>query len=427
MPRFSRAEAALLLIPILIIPAVIMAQKWNAANRPRSVPVAVVPKPRPLPFPNLYADAVANTQFISPSPDGKTIYTGDIGGRIKYSVWDARTGGLIRSHIIPGSHYAGAVFSPSGKLMAFRFDSPSHGDSVLLFDRARGLHKLRIWKREATGHGFDLNDDVVAMPTDDTMRLFSTRNGKRVGELSHRADDFYPTKPRFSPDGKQLLWIGFTLHKPESYANGNANDEIVWFDVKSRKLINAVDLPQMEIANACFSGDGNVILAIAFRHYWVRSRQVQSRQAQNRATKSAIVNKGAIATKVSIATEPRFFAIDARTGKQLYTWAASHWPAATRKQLHNYFISQWPYEMAVSPDGKWFTFPRSQGTEARLRNYTAVHEVRTGREVHAVETAFPNAGAWSPDSKTLYLQDEVIWRLQLQNGGNWQLNKGNLR
>lgn len=382
MLRFTRAEISLFLIPLLIVPAVILTRKLKVAYTPKPAPI---PTATPIPVPNLYSNYYVNAEVILPSPDGKLIHVGERNNKTKFSTWNARTGDLVRRFGVFRLGNADGVLSPSGAILGFGHGG-WNGKRVVLFDSATGKERLQIPKPKATGYGFALNDEVVTLPTNDHIHLLSTRNGKLVGKLHYQARDFYPTKPQFSPDGKRLLWIGFPNRDFDSYANGNSHDEVVWFDWKKRKRIHAIEFPQTELSWARFSGDGKVILASGFRHYWVKSRTLKS----------------------EIATEVRFFAIDARTGRQLYTW----------------HINDWPHEVAVSPDGQWFTFQTEKGEGSQSAEYLSVYAVKTGQEVHDVKGWFTNSGAWSADSKTLYIDNGPMWRLKLQNNRDWKLNKG---
>jgi tricorn protease-like protein len=160
---------------------------------------------------------------------------------------------------------------------------------------------------------------------------------------------------------------------------------LVWFDAQTQQQLGATVFSQTDLFDACFSGDGKVILAIGFRRYWVKSR----------------------ATKSAIATDVRLFALDARTGKRLYTKV----------------VNTWANNFAVSPNGKWFAYPILEGSQQTGKRFLGIFEVKTGREVQRTQDFSP--AAWSPDSRTLYLDGFSLWRLQLQNDGNWKLDKEN--
>jgi sugar lactone lactonase YvrE len=338
----------------------------------------------PLP-PNLYSNLPDETRLILASPDGKVLYTAATLGLLRYSSWDARTGKLIRRFgAIKFGNLEGTL-SPSGKILANEYGDLD-GSRVVLLHSATGKEKLQIKKPTPAGMGFDLNDEVVALPTEDDMRLFSVDTGKIVGKLRHRRRrDYYPKKPRFSSDGKQLLWIGYTNRELEAYADSSAEDELVWFDWKRRKVINAVTFPQTNLYGAWFSGDGKVILVFGFRRYWRKS----------------------IVTGKTVATKVRLIALDAQTGKLMYTRLAD---------IH-------PNDIAVSPDGRWFAFSREDGPVPG-KEYLAIYEVKTGREKIRLKGRFENTGIFSPDSKTYYIRDPgMITRWKLQNAETWKRSK----
>ena len=380
MLRLSRSEATLFLIPLLLVPLAIVGRKWKLAHTPK--PHFLKQISLSSPPPNLYSNHWAQVETILPSPDGKVIYTGEK-SKVKFHSRDARSGRLIRSFGVFHYGNADAVLSPDGKILGFGYGG-WNGDRIVLFHTASGKEKLQLPKPKAVGYGFDLNNEVVAVPDNDYIRLFSVKNGDFVGKLQHRVRDFYPKRPRFSSDGKQLLWIGSTSRDFNSYANGHSNDEIVWFDWKKQQRIHAIEFSHTDLFNARFSGDGKVILATGFRRYWVKSR----------------------ATKSALATDTLLFAVDAQSGKQLYSR----------------IITDWPNEIAVSPDGKWFAFPSPRKRDVQGKQSFSIYAVRSGKEMDRIQTDYSPAAAWSADSKTLYLDLGTIRRIQ-QNGGRWNFPK----
>jgi hypothetical protein len=56
--------------------------------------------------------------------------------------------------------------------------------------------------------------------------------------------------------------------------------------------------------------------------------------------------------------------------------------------------------------------------------FISIREVRTGKEIHRLENEFFGQSAWSPTSRTLYIEHGRLWRLQLQPDLIWKLNKG---
>jgi len=379
--RLSNAEKALFLVPILFVPIALIGQKWKVVSTPLPTPA---PKPIPTPTPNLYANFYTQAGAVLPSSDGRTIHTGEQLGKPKFQTWDARSGNLIRRFGVFRFGNADGILSPNGKILGFGHGGWD-GNRVVLFDTATGKEKLQVEKpRVHVGHGFDLHNNVLALPAKDDVRLYNTQTGKPLFKLQHRARDFYPSEPRFSRDGRQLLWIGLTNRSFESYANGNSSDEIVWFDLTRRKRLHAVQFPQCDINVARFSGDGKVILVTGLRRHWVKYQ----------------------AKKSDVAADALYIGIDARTGKIIYTKTAG----------------ELPNDVAVSPDGRWFTF--SVKPRSNFPALLGVYDVKSGKLQHRVDTRVSDAHAWSADSKTLYIAKSSMWKLTLQQDNKWKLDKG---
>ncbi|HEX8833782.1 MAG TPA: hypothetical protein VF719_06255 [Abditibacteriaceae bacterium] len=382
MPRLSRAEIALFLLPVLIVPAAFWGQKWNVSRTTKPMP-----SPTPTPKFNLYSNFRSGS--ILPSPDGRFIYTGS-GGNPRFRKWNAQSGALLQSFgaarngTIDGVSWA--ALSPDGRTIGFYRYQEGQPDRVVLLDTATNKERLQIQAPSAEGFGFSINNELVALPDNDSIRLYSATNGKLIKKLRHRVADFYPSSPQFSPDGKILLWIGETGEDGESYANGKSHDEIVWFDWKKGKCLGAIELHHTGMENAKFSGDGEVILARGGLWSWVKGQKVK------RVAKAG----------------KKFFAIDAITGKRLYTWNLGFFPS----------------RLTVSPNGKWFALADTIKAPKSASEYLSLYEVRTGRKIHHIPGFDLNTNAWSADSKTfLYADTRLLQRLRLQPDGSWKLNK----
>lgn len=381
--RLTNVELALFLVPILFVPAALTGRRWVASNAPKPVPTAT---PIPTPAPNLYRWYDGQIVSILPSPDGKVVHTGEQLGRQKFHTWDALSGSLIRRFGKFRYGNGDGALSPNGKLLAFGHGG-WHGDRVVLLDTATGKEKSKVKKpRAVNGSGFDLNDEVVALPANNEIRLYRIDNGGFLRGLRHRRRSTYPTLPRFSNDGRRLLWIGDTVADNAGYASGQANAEIVWLDWKRVMQQHSIQFPQTSISYARFSGDGKIILATGIRHYRVNGRT----------------------GKTDIAADSRLFAIDASTGRKIYS-----------KSTNAY-----ANEIAVSPDGKWFTHPGRGVAPGEPESYLGIYHVATGKASYLLHSWNIASAAWSPDSKTLYLDENPVWRLNLQANGSWKLNKG---
>lgn len=263
----KRSEWLLFLTPVLVLGTAFMARPLRLKLFPVPPPT-LVPTPVPPPAPNLYSSHYRMIRSIMVSPDGKLIHTGHQDPKAKFSTWNAKSGTLIRRFGLFHLGKADAFLSPDGKIIGFGYGGWK-ADQLVLFNSATG--KVRL-QRQKTGHYFALANDVVAMSTRDEMRFFSTKDGRYLYKLRHKASEFFPGRPQFSRDGKLLLWVGNTGHDSEAYANGSGSDELVWFDWKKRKLIHAIQFPQTDLSEARFSGDGKVILATGVRYYWMKGR-----------------------------------------------------------------------------------------------------------------------------------------------------------
>ena len=275
------------------------------------------------------------------------------------------------------------VLSPDGRILGYGYGGWK-GDRVVLFDTSTGKERRQIVGSRSVEGGysdFALNNDVVAITSNDNVRLFNNKSGAPAGVLSHRAADFYPKRPRFSPDGRQLVWIGFPNRDFDSYANGNSNDEIVWFHAGTKNRLGSVEFPQCDLFNVRFSGDGRTLLVWGFRRYWVKSRTGNN----------------------AVAAQPKMWAIDTRSGQKLWNWN----------------VNDWPNDFAVSPDGHLFaTSQDSFSNNAHI----SMREVKTNREVFRFPANVYGQPAFSPDSRTLYLPDGPMARLERQKEGSWKLH-----
>ncbi|RYG62842.1 hypothetical protein EON80_22350, partial [bacterium] len=108
-----------------------------------------------------------NVAAMAFSPDGKTLATGDWGGRVKF--WDAGKGKLLKK-LEFDPRLRGTVtqvrFSPDGKVLAVNFES-----SFVLFDGRTGKvkHALQQSKRIFKGLAFSPDSRLVAVATRQQM------------------------------------------------------------------------------------------------------------------------------------------------------------------------------------------------------------------------------------------------------------------
>jgi len=380
--RLSRLEIALFVVPLALVPAAIYGQRLKLAFAPRPVPLL---RPASAPIPNLYSNFWPDTLALLPSPDGKWVTTGVQGAasQTKFAKWNARDGQLMRRFGRYRFGDADALLSPDGQILGFG-SGGSNGDRVVLLDAAGGKERRRIVKPKSVAGGysdFDLSNRAVAVTTDDDVLIFRSDNGRPMGKLRHRVFDYFPKKPRFSPDGRQLAWIGFSNRDFNSYANGSSNDEVVWFDLNLKKRVGAVEFSHCDLFNVRFSGDGRTLLVCGFRRYWVKSSTGHN----------------------DVSAQATMWAVDARSGHKKWDWNMSGWVKDT----------------SASPDGRFFATEQNFGAKS---DHVTVREVSGNREVCRVPGNFYGQPAWSADSRTLYLPSWPIKRLELRSNGRWKLH-----
>lgn len=382
MPRLSRAELALFVFPFALVPAAIYGQRWKAA-RPRSAP-------RPVRFvaakANLYSNFWPQSVTLLPSPDGKWIYTGVAGAatRTRFAKWNARSGELVRPFATSRFGNADAVLSPSGTILGYG-EGGSGGNRVVLLDPLSGTQRGQIARPPSVAGddaGFDLSNELVALATNRGVSLFRADNGRPAGKLAHRVSDYYPKWPRFSADGRQLAWIGSSNRDFASYANGVANDEVVWFDLAHKKRLGVAQFSHCDLFGVRFSGDGRTLLVCGFRRFWASGRGGQN----------------------DVCAQAEMWALDARSGQTRWNWN----------------LSGWVKDVSASPDGRFFAFEQNFGSSG---DHITVREVKSNREVCRVPGQFSGGPAWSADSRTLYLPHWPIKRLEKQANGRWKLHE----
>lgn len=381
MVRLSRNELLLLVSPLLIAPAISLMRGAKVEDKTPAVPA---PTTAHLPELNLYSNAYSDYEVVFSSSDSNFIYTGTTFEKLKFSKWDARSGRLIRS--FGAFRYANteSVLSPNGKMLAFGHGG-WNGDRIVVFDANTGKERLQIKKPPSDTYGFDMSNKLVALPTNDEVRVYDAVTGKLSGKFTHRPRDFYPRMPRFSPGGKRLLWIGFSSYDYEPYADGKTTDEIVCFDLANGRKLQTYSVPRTQMMQVRFTGDGKAILAIGYRPLWQKKS----------------------GGKREIRMEQFLMGFDTASAKRTFT-----------KSLHTM-----PNDFAVSPDGKWFSFRSEKATDPTLDQSVAICEVSSGAERFRSKGSSTNCGSWSADSKTLYFADRGIRRVKLREDGKWSLHK----
>ena len=187
-------------------------------------------------------------QFLSYSPDGKTLASGSWGRSMDYCLWDATTGKELRRSTLRKGGIHQAVLSPDGKIVA------SHDRLAIYLDEAgtgKVLHQwvspdafpmdtlsfspdgkvlvavsaraIRLWEvstakelRQVRNHAISSPYGVVFSPDcktlaagsdDKTIHLWDAATGKELRRLKGTRDTFVPVL--FSPDGKTLASVSW--------------------------------------------------------------------------------------------------------------------------------------------------------------------------------------------------------------------------
>ena len=371
--RFSRAEIALFLIPVLLIPVALLANRWKVAVTPLPTPV---PKPTPTPIPNFFRGQGWSNSIPDASRDGRRIIThpgSNVSPGLRFAVWNAQSGDLVRRFGLfrSGVGSKQPILSPDGNLVAFDYGGNQH-DLLVLLDVGTG-RQLQQWKktRSPNGWGAALSNRYLATITNDAVRLYSVQNGALEKKFSYRARDYFPTNPNFSPDGKRLCWIGFAGWNKTS--DNNLNDtEIVCFDVAGeRKAWNRV-FSHTYLQQVKHAGNGQILIARGAQDF-----------------------KGSVNGARS--TPGKVWGLDARTGAKLWEKNAEYGGN----------------EIPVSPDGKWIalTLKGKNGLER-----ISICEARTGGERGHFFASFTEV-FWSADPGQIWTSRNR--RVVLQNDGSW--------
>ena len=375
--RFSRAELALFLVPALVFPLAVAANRWKVANTPLPTPV---PTATPTPIPNFFRGQGWSNQIPIASRDGQRIVTHPGGGRndLRFAVWNAKTGEMVRGF---GAFRGGVgnkapILSPNGEMTLFD-NGGYHYDRLVLLDVGTG-RQLRQWKRDkrAEGYGVALSNDYLATLSNDDVRLHSLKTGVLGKKLRHRARDYFPSNPDFSPDGKRISWIGFSTWEYEAYANGSQDNEIVSFDVESGKKIWRRAFPHLHLTQIRHTGDGKTLIARGNHYFWAKSRKEKA-----------------------LASYAKIYGLNALTGVKLWEKNAEYGGN----------------EIPVSPDGKWIALTlRNANSSGNER--IAICEARTGKQRGEFLQSFIEV-FWSADSSQIWTSQNQ--RVILQKNGSW--------
>lgn len=287
------------------------------------------------------------------SPDGRRIVTGSDQGTV--SVWDARTGKLLRAMPVPGRK-AGVYgvrihvvkFSPDGRRVA-----------IGSFDRA--------------------------------LRLWDVRTGKLLRDFKGHTASVHALS--FSPDGKQI-----------ASGSGTAEDgSLNLWSVSSGKLLRQLGTKQETLA-VQFSPNGRHIVSGGWGHaaratgIWVWNAKTGKllRRIASATGVSALSLSRNGRQVVSNYSDPVDYSGQATTEP---TSGFKVWDLATGKLLRAVQIKSGAYDVALAPDGQrivscgWDVTGRHNGV--RLWN------AATGKQVRALtgEEDYPRFVSFSPNGR----------------------------
>ena len=184
-----------------------------------------------------YAARVVQLEF---SKDGKVLAVSSADGAV--GLWDVTT-----SQPLPGPRKSEAFkpfvrFAPSGNRLSFENPSgtlqvwdPVSGESSL-----KDLGVIRFW-------GFSPDGELLAVISEDVVRLFDLKSNRRVGELHGRQSGL--TSLVFSPDGTLLATAGMD------------RTARLW-DVKRERELATLGGHDDSVYGVAFSADGGRLVTI---------------------------------------------------------------------------------------------------------------------------------------------------------------------
>jgi Tol biopolymer transport system component len=178
-----------------------------------------------------------------------------------------KIGKLLTDHVADGSVYNTApAISPSGSMVAFISDRNEYNDVYVISaldgkviahpvsgERSAGFESVHPY-RGGISWSPDETAIVVASKTRgrDCLAIIAARSGKVRERLSFKLDGIY--SPRFSPDGKQIAFVGLR----------DGMSDIYLYDLTERKLVwQTADV--YEDRDPSFSATGDTILFVSDR------------------------------------------------------------------------------------------------------------------------------------------------------------------
>lgn len=184
--------------------------------------------------------------------DGKTLVTAVTFGRNpRVRVWDAVTGTPLLQEF-PGLFQEVAV-AADGRTVAVHAFTEEFGGAVQVADLSKGTAIRTLSLRGQGRQTISLTPDgkTLATANDNGVRLWDAASGKKIRAWSGRVG-----RPVFSPNGKQLAWVGF----------GERGAARLWTVDRDGDQPRAVGEPVHNFEPPCFSPNGKLLAVVTDAH-----------------------------------------------------------------------------------------------------------------------------------------------------------------
>ena len=306
------------------------------------------------------------------SPDGKRIAVLDGGWQHDGAIrqWNVETGDEIR---VTGGHediVTHVAFAPSGKVLA----SGSKDGSVRLWDAATGKerHQLDGHTTDIAALAFSPDGKVLASSSEDgTVRVWNVADGKLVVKLDQ-------------PPGKKLLFNGFGIREQARGA--------LRFDADGKKL-----------TVVCTTGTASIAV-----YDWAAKHQLREIALERRMSVAVLVPE----TDAVFSAQGDVVFGEPGSPERLELWQISTgklyraMPLRGVSDERSYIIVE---ALAASADGRLLASSQirySEGLRLILNDpVLRIWERASGKEVLTIKGTMGQALAFSPDGKSLVVDD----------------------